>query len=250
MILRRLTKHVKDQNWFAVALDFCIVVAGVFIGLQVSNWNERRADRVAERELLVRVERDVAAAIDLKSAWLSDMETHRSHLLEAVGIVQNQPAEKAIDDAQCEAMWSSHLVFYPEVTLSALDDLLAKGSPLTPLAQRVQPILLAYRARHEEIQQLNTSLSGLANLGDTYSDVFPRHVVTQTRLAEATNGRATRITDSTFGTSCHLEEIRANQAIQNKLLSNLARTDGLLQRVKLDVSLLEQINNTLGRHKS
>lgn len=42
MILRRLTEHVKTQNWFAVALDFCIVVLGVFIGLQVSNWNDNR----------------------------------------------------------------------------------------------------------------------------------------------------------------------------------------------------------------
>jgi len=35
MILRPLTKHVKDQNWFAVGLDFFIVVFGVFIGLQM-----------------------------------------------------------------------------------------------------------------------------------------------------------------------------------------------------------------------
>ena len=26
MLLRRITEHVKDQNWFAVALDFVIVV--------------------------------------------------------------------------------------------------------------------------------------------------------------------------------------------------------------------------------
>jgi hypothetical protein len=42
MILRRLTEHVKTQNWFAVGLDFVIVVSGVFIGLQVSNWNDNR----------------------------------------------------------------------------------------------------------------------------------------------------------------------------------------------------------------
>jgi hypothetical protein len=30
MILRRLTQHIKAQNWFAVALDFFIVVVGVF----------------------------------------------------------------------------------------------------------------------------------------------------------------------------------------------------------------------------
>jgi len=40
MLLRSITKHVKDQNWFAVGLDFFIVVVGVFIGMQVANWND------------------------------------------------------------------------------------------------------------------------------------------------------------------------------------------------------------------
>ena len=42
MLLRRVMKHVKDQNWTTVALDFMIVVVGVFIGIQVSNWNDVR----------------------------------------------------------------------------------------------------------------------------------------------------------------------------------------------------------------
>ena len=42
MLLRRITKHVKDQNWFAVGIDFAIVVFGVFIGTQVGNWNAQR----------------------------------------------------------------------------------------------------------------------------------------------------------------------------------------------------------------
>ncbi|MCR9062291.1 MAG: hypothetical protein NXI02_33610, partial [Rhodobacteraceae bacterium] len=49
MILRRVIKHVKEQNWTAVFLDFLIVVVGVFIGIQVSNWNEWRYDQ-ARRE--------------------------------------------------------------------------------------------------------------------------------------------------------------------------------------------------------
>ena len=44
MLLRRISKHVKDQNWFAVLIDFAIVVVGVFIGLQVANWNEARSE--------------------------------------------------------------------------------------------------------------------------------------------------------------------------------------------------------------
>jgi len=43
MILRRLAQHVTDQNWFAVVLDFFIVVFGVFLGIQIGNWNSERA---------------------------------------------------------------------------------------------------------------------------------------------------------------------------------------------------------------
>lgn len=68
MILRRITEHVKAQNWFAVTLDFLIVVVGVFVGLQVTNWNALRTDRLAGREIVegiaddIRRERDGLAA--------------------------------------------------------------------------------------------------------------------------------------------------------------------------------------------
>lgn len=67
MLLRRITKHVRDQNWFAVFVDFLIVVVGVFIGIQVSNWNEARVterDANAARASLIadlRNDRDVYA---------------------------------------------------------------------------------------------------------------------------------------------------------------------------------------------
>lgn len=44
MILRRLTQHIKTQNWFAIGIEFVILVLGVFIGIQVSNWNEGRVE--------------------------------------------------------------------------------------------------------------------------------------------------------------------------------------------------------------
>ena len=52
MILRRVIAHVQEQNWTAIAIDFVIVVVGVFIGIQVSNWNTARAEHDRERRLL------------------------------------------------------------------------------------------------------------------------------------------------------------------------------------------------------
>ena len=63
MLLRRITKHVTDQNWFAVLIDFLIVVVGVFIGIQVANWNEARQERHQEREFLIRLHQDFEDSI-------------------------------------------------------------------------------------------------------------------------------------------------------------------------------------------
>jgi len=49
MLLRSITKHVKDQNWFAVALDFFIVVLGVGVAMFGQQWlgdRQQRADMV------------------------------------------------------------------------------------------------------------------------------------------------------------------------------------------------------------
>lgn len=58
MLLRSITKHVKDQNWFAVALDFFIVVVGILIAFQITNWNEARNERKQEHVWLTRLNGD------------------------------------------------------------------------------------------------------------------------------------------------------------------------------------------------
>jgi hypothetical protein len=42
MILRRLSQSLKEQNWAAIWIEFILLVAGVFLGIQVANWNAAR----------------------------------------------------------------------------------------------------------------------------------------------------------------------------------------------------------------
>ena len=64
MLLRRITEHVKAQNWTAVALDFVIVVVGVFIGIQVANWNDVRQERLSEAQYLERFADEIELTIE------------------------------------------------------------------------------------------------------------------------------------------------------------------------------------------
>lgn len=45
MLLRRLADAFRQQDWLTVLVEIMIVVMGVFLGLQVNNWNEWRQDR-------------------------------------------------------------------------------------------------------------------------------------------------------------------------------------------------------------
>ncbi len=73
MLFRRISAHLKRQDWFAVGLDLLIVVVGIYIGLQVDAWNSARHDRVIEREyverLLADMEDSLEAQRDAKSQF-------------------------------------------------------------------------------------------------------------------------------------------------------------------------------------
>lgn len=63
MILRRLAEAIREQHWFTVVIEFVVVVAGIFVGLQVDAWNQARSDRALEYEYLLRLSADMRTDI-------------------------------------------------------------------------------------------------------------------------------------------------------------------------------------------
>jgi hypothetical protein len=68
MLLRRFAEHLRNQHWTAICIELLIVIAGVFIGTQVSNWNE---DRVTSKKAAAFEQR---LRSDLREeAWSSEL---------------------------------------------------------------------------------------------------------------------------------------------------------------------------------
>jgi hypothetical protein len=59
MLLRRVIEHFRKQQWTAIGIDLVITVLGVFIGLQVANWNDARVDRMRAHTYLERIHADL-----------------------------------------------------------------------------------------------------------------------------------------------------------------------------------------------
>lgn len=64
MLLRRFIDNVKQQSWFAVGLDVLVVIVGIFVGLQVTAWNNERANKATEIEYLLAIKKDLTADIE------------------------------------------------------------------------------------------------------------------------------------------------------------------------------------------
>ena len=70
MILRRVIRHVRNQEWTAILIDFLIVVVGVYLGIELGNWNDARDAKSEYRGALQRL----AVEIDTNLATLDSVE--------------------------------------------------------------------------------------------------------------------------------------------------------------------------------
>lgn len=52
MIFKRFAANLRAQNWGAIAIEFAIVVAGVFVGTWVANLNQTRIEAAETRQML------------------------------------------------------------------------------------------------------------------------------------------------------------------------------------------------------
>ena len=64
MIFRRFLQRFRQQQWSAIATELVIVIIGVFIGMQVSNWNEERETNQKAQVFTARLTEDLR-----KEAW-------------------------------------------------------------------------------------------------------------------------------------------------------------------------------------
>ena len=64
MFLRRIIENLRAQNWTAITIEFAIVIVGVFIGTQVSNWNQQRIEKRETAQLLLELRPALQSSMD------------------------------------------------------------------------------------------------------------------------------------------------------------------------------------------
>lgn len=219
MILRRLTKHINDQNWFAVALDFFIVVIGVFIGIQVSNWNSSLQDRRDGRIYLQRIHADLTNV----EAFSARVRARRVDLIgtltQAASVLFTGDETAQLTEAECLALATSHYYNIKVSALPSVDELMSAGrlsilndAALTGALVKYQQDANELRASIEDSRFIGHDLPILDPLAIRSEPIF------DTALGEM-QGRYT----------CDVPRMRKNPLFMNAVSENVDNYDAYLR---------------------
>ena len=142
MIPRRISEHVKAHNWFAVAIDFAVVVAGVFVGMQVNDWNVMRQARARALEYSARLTDDLrfeAWQFDYLIAYYTDVLINAER---TVGALTDGPA---LSDEQLviSAYRASQYLYYGS-RRSTYEEMIATGDIGLIADRRLRETALSY----------------------------------------------------------------------------------------------------------
>ncbi len=153
MILRSLMRHVRDQNWFAVALEFVIVIVSVVIAFQVTAWDAARGERELEKRYISRLAEsvltDIAEFRDAESL-AAERGEQAPRILAAVGGDEQALADP---DAFLRSIITAGYTYTPNVDRVAFDEMISRGHIGIIRNEPVRSQIAAYYQRLETYSQ-------------------------------------------------------------------------------------------------
>lgn len=141
MIIKRMADALRSRDWLGVILEILIVVIGIFVGLQVNNWNEERKSRNEGYHYLSLLRQELETEIEIRETDLSEMkgqieQIRRTYLLFF---------EDSWSTEEYAQFKSDHIAVYPVKTEntrpSALRRLLDDGKIDLVQSEKLQELL-------------------------------------------------------------------------------------------------------------
>lgn len=160
MLLRRVISHVRKQEWTAIAIDFGIVVAGVYIGVLLGNANAARQQRQLYEQSYERM-------IAEQQGNLNTLEAVAAGLTEPLATVQLALEDLRACRSGDDALANLQAAFTPlgtlqsfEVQTTALDQLLDNDSFLPFQTPELRDRLMALSVRLKRAREASADVAG------------------------------------------------------------------------------------------
>lgn len=242
MILRRIRTHVDHHNWFAVAIDLIIVVVGVFIGIEVSNWNQARHERAEERRYYQQIREDLVADLEtLATAKKRSLGNDRAAELVLSAIEEGPPPGQS-HGGVAVAIHRGGFLYLPMASRRTYDELISTGNLRLLRDAKLKNEIVEYYAHFQELRQWDQlQRDQQKEYWYETAGIVPRRV-----LQASIRGRIPDVTPSELHGM--LEKARSRERVSDLLMGMAAHQE----RVRRDSESIERrtrnLINSIDRH--
>jgi len=127
MLLKKLANGFRRQDWFTVCIELLVLVVGIFLGLQVDDWNQRRLDRIEEQYYLERLGRDFERSLAEQTEIVKRARANFEDALALLLVLEARDLG-SMTSAEFQALLSRLQGFPPFALVTAtIDELIANG---------------------------------------------------------------------------------------------------------------------------
>ncbi|MEM9838064.1 MAG: hypothetical protein AAF830_02810, partial [Pseudomonadota bacterium] len=126
MILQRFAKALRNQDWSTVFTEVLIVVIGVFLGIQLGNWNETRQKNDQTQDYLQRLQSEFVD-IERRASVVAELYvTNAQGTSTLIEIVQG--AEPPSDEAMIIAFRRTFAYSLPSYRSATYAEMVSSGN--------------------------------------------------------------------------------------------------------------------------
>ena len=173
MILRKLSKAIRNQDWFVVVLEVLIVVFGVYIGLQVDDWNTQRQNQATEQQYLQYIEDDVSDIVEIFESRLAFLDRYDWVIENLMQAIEAEPSDQRAEDSATYVMQSVARVSL-FINSPTYQDLVSTGR-LTLIGDKSLRDAVVEYFNQMERYELIIEKNYTAGLDDGYSQFIREH---------------------------------------------------------------------------
>jgi hypothetical protein len=127
VILRRMINSLRSQNWLSLSLELLVLVSGVFLGLQVDDWNEARKDRLLETAYLDRLYADTLFNIESVGGIARELEARLSALAHITRVIEGRSDDVITLDEQNITFCRWYITREAGLRTATYDELVSTG---------------------------------------------------------------------------------------------------------------------------
>lgn len=241
MILARLARSIREQDWLVVAIEFVIVVAGILLALQVDQWAEQRAERALEREYLHRLVED----LEIERAHLSATLQSTQNRVDAVHYLERvlQEPDRALEEP-ARVPWAIETVSwraFPRVNGFVFRELQSTGRLILIRSVALRRALAEHYAEIDQDERVGVDLSaqrrfeaataGLATTDELISVEMVDSVDGISIEAERAREMVVALAERPAATA-ELPSIAQHQVFNRQAIEEmLIRTDALIEQI-------------------